>query len=223
MKHLIFTFLLLVSFPAYAEDTTGWPPLHVALQRDFSKWKVYDEAYGDLNGDGDDDAAVIMFLEPENSDDRGSAAVAVLFGVDKEGKDFKMQVQAGGATCVGCGGAKASYSDPIGKLGITEKGILTIDYSGGARSIYDLATKWRYDKAYNRIVLIGETQVVTDTMEEYPVEKLDINYSTLKAERSMGAKKTTCAVDAKFKNQELAAFDYEMHSETLSGIEQGCK
>ncbi|MEZ0261580.1 MAG: hypothetical protein ACAH80_11265 [Alphaproteobacteria bacterium] len=224
MKYFILALMLLYSLPAMAEDTSGWPPLHVALLRDFSKWQVYDEAYGDLNGDGIKDAAVIMFLEPKDGEERGSAAVAVLFGIDKDGKEFKMHAQAGGATCVGCGGPKASFTDPMGKLGITDKGILTIDYSGGARSMYDLNTKWRYDKGYNRIVLIGETRVVTDTMGEYPVDKFDINYSTLKAERMIGDKKITCLIPKEWKNQELASFDYELHGEHLSDLGgENCK
>lgn len=220
MKYFILACMLLLSFPASAADTSGWPPLHIALQRDFSKWKVFDEAYGDLNGDGIKDAAVILFLEPENPDDRGKAAVAVLFGVDKEGKEFKLHTQAGG---VGCGGPKASFSDPMGTLGIRDKGILTIDYFGGSREMYDLQTKWRYDKAYNRIVLIGETRTVTDTMEEYPVEIMDINYSTLKMTKTVGKKKIDCLIPKDFRNQELSGFDYEMHGEALANIGQNCK
>ncbi len=206
--------------PVLADDDAH-EMLHAALQDGFSKWKLYQETWGDLNDDGIKDAAVMMFLEPKDADDRGKAAIAVLLG--EKGGTYKIHTQAGGATCVGCGGPKASFTDPMGTLAITGKGILTIDYSGGSREMYDITTKWRFDKAYNRIVMIGETQTVVDTMQEYPDEVMDINYSTLKMTKTVGKKKIECRIPTDLKNQELSAFDYEMHGENLSDIGQNCK
>ncbi len=222
MKYLLM-FLLFLSAPAFAEETmpvSQLPPLHVALLRDFSKWKVYDEAFGDLNGDGVKDAAAVLMLEPKDEEDSGSALLAVLFG---EGKDFKLHAQSGGAICMNCGGAKAPQDTPLGKIAITDKGILTISYFGGSRTIFDVTTKWRYDKGYNRITLIGETRIITDTMGEYDTETFDINYATMKMEKRVGKQKKSCAVPKEMANQEISGFDYIGRDDAIEKLEKACE
>lgn len=177
MKKLILALMLLCSFPAQAREARmlpddQLPPLHRALKRDFSKWLVNDEVFGDLNGDGIKDAAVMLVKEPSDAESDAAAALAVLFGVDKEGQEFRLFAQSGGATCINCGGAKGPTDGaPLGHLNITERGILTINYLGGSRWIFDITNKWRYDKNYNRLVLIGTTNKVTDTMSETAARK----------------------------------------------------
>lgn len=216
MKKIIFILLLLCSFPALAREAPRMadnqlPPLHRALKRDFSKWLVHDEVFGDLNGDGIKDAAVIIVLDPQDDQSEARAALAVLFGVDKAGQEFKLFAQVGGATCFGCGGSKGpADGSPLGHLGITDKGILTINYLGGSRWMFDIMNKWRYDKAYNRMVLIGTTDKTLDTLSENGEEEetLDINYATLKAEKRTKKGKTTCDVPKEMQNQEISGFDY---------------
>ena len=215
MKKFILVLMLLCSFPALAREARQMPddqlpPLHRALKRDFSKWLVHDEVFGDLNGDGIKDAAVIIVLEPEDAESEGAAAVAVLFGVDKAGQEFKLFAQSGGATCINCGGAKGAMDgSPLGHLAINDKGILTINYLGGSRWMFDITNKWRYDKAYNRLVLIGTTDKTVDTMSEGEDEEtLDINYATLKAEKRTKNGKNACDVPKEMQNQEFSGFDY---------------
>lgn len=215
MKTVILALLLLCSFPALAREARQMPdnqlpPLHRALKRDFSQWLVHDEVFGDLNGDGIKDAAVIIMKEPQDAESDGNAAVAVLFGVDKAGQEFKLFAQSGGATCINCGGAKGAMDgSPLGHLAISDKGILTINYLGGSRWMFDITNKWRYDKAYNRLVLIGTTDKTVDTMSEAEdKETLDINYATLKAEKRAKKGKSTCDVPKEMQNQEFSGFDY---------------
>jgi hypothetical protein len=230
MKKFILALLLLCSFPALAREAPRMPddqlpPLHRALKRDFSKWLVSDEVFGDLNGDGIKDAAVIIALEPEDTESDGSAAVAVLFGVDKAGQEFKLFAQSGGATCINCGGPKGAMDGtPLGKLEITDKGILTINYLTGSRAMYDTTNKWRYDKAYNRMVLIGTTVTVTDTLsEDGDEETLDVNYATLKAEKRTKKGKRSCAVPKEMKDQEISGFDFlESFQNNMEAIEKLC-
>ena len=216
MKKFILTLMLLCSFPAQAREARQMPddqlpPLHRALKRDFSQWLVHDEVFGDLNGDGIKDAAVIIMKEPQDAESDGDAAVAVLLGVDKAGQEFKLFAQSGGATCINCGGAKGAMDgSPLGHLAISDKGILTINYLGGSRWMFDITNKWRYDKNYNRLVLIGTTNKVIDTMSENGEEEeiLDINYATLKAEKRTKKGKFTCDVPKEMQNQEFSGFDY---------------
>ena len=216
MKKFILALMLLCSFPALAREARQMPdaqlpPLHRALKRDFSQWLVHDEVFGDLNGDGIKDAAVIIVLEPEDAESDATAAVAVLFGVDKDGKEFKLFAQSGGATCINCGGAKGAMDgSPLGHLKITDKGILIINYLGGSRWMFDITNKWRYDKNYNRLVLIGTTNKVIDTMSDSGEEEetLDINYATLKAEKRTKKGKSSCDVPKEMQNQEISGFDY---------------
>lgn len=232
MKTFILALLLLFSFPALAREAPRMaddqlPPLHRALKRDFSKWLVHDEVFGDLNGDGIRDAAVIIVLEPKDPESDGDAAVAVLFGVDKAGQEFKLFAQSGGATCINCGGAKGAMDgSPLGHLAISDKGILTINYLGGSRWMFDITNKWRYDKNYNRLVLIGTTNKVIDTMSENGEEEeiLDINYATLKAEKRTKKGKTTCDVPKELKDQEISGFDYlESFQTNMATVETLCE
>lgn len=230
MKKIIFTLLLLCSFPALAREAPRMaddqlPPLHRALKRDFSKWLVHDEVFGDLNGDGIKDAAVIIVLDPEDADSDGRAAVAVLFGVDKAGQEFKLFAQSGGATCINCGGPKGAMDGtPLGKLEITNRGVLTINYLTGSRAMYDTTNKWRYDKAYNRMVLIGTTVTVTDTLsDDGDTETLDVNYATLKAEKRTPKGKRSCAVPKEMQNQEISGFDFlEGFQNNMETLEKLC-
>lgn len=232
MKTFILALLLLCSIPALAREAPRMaddqlPPLHRALKRDFSKWLVHDEVFGDLNGDGIRDAAVIIVLEPKDPESDGDAAVAVLFGVDKAGQEFKLFAQSGGATCINCGGAKGAMDgSPLGHLAISDKGILTINYLGGSRWMFDITNKWRYDKNYNRLVLIGTTNKVIDTMSENGEEEeiLDINYATLKAEKRTKKGKTTCDVPKELKDQEISGFDYlESFQTNMATVETLCE
>lgn len=98
---------------------------------------------------------------------------------------------------------------PLGHLAISDKGILTINYLGGSRWMFDITNKWRYDKAYNRLVLIGTTDKTVDTMSEGEDEEtLDINYATLKAEKRTKNGKNACDVPKEMQNQEISSFDY---------------
>jgi hypothetical protein len=232
MKTFILGLLLLFSISALAREAPRMaddqlPPLHRALKRDFSKWLVHDEVFGDLNGDGIKDAAVIIVLEPKDPESDGDAAVAVLFGVDKAGQEFKLFAQSGGATCINCGGAKGAMDgSPLGQLAISDKGILTINYLGGSRWMFDITNKWRYDKNYNRLVLIGTTNKVIDTMSENGEEEeiLDINYATLKAEKRTKKGKTTCDVPKELKDQEISGFDYlESFQTNMATVETLCE
>lgn len=231
MKHIILALILLFSTPAFAEDAKRMPfdqlpPLHQALQRDFSKWLVQEEVFGDLNGDGIKDAAVMIVLEGADPESEDKAALAVMFGVDKAGKEFKLHAQSGGITCFDCGGAKGpTDGSPLGHLAITDKGILTINYLGGSRWMWDIMNKWRYDKGYNRMVLIGTTNVTVDTLSENGAEeeKLDINYSTLKAEKTTKKGKKTCDVPKDQQNQEISGFDYLGKFQTdMEAVEKAC-
>lgn len=215
MKKFILALMVICSFPALAREARQMPddqlpPLHRALKRDFSQWLVHDEVFGDLNGDGIKDAAVIIVKEPQDAESDGDAAVAVLFGVDKGGQEFKLFAQSGGATCINCGGAKGAMDgSPLGHLEITDKGIFIINYLGGSRWMFDITNKWRYDKAYNRMVLIGTTDKTVDTMSEGEDEEtLDINYATLKAEKRTKKGKSTCDVPKEMRDQEFSGFDY---------------
>lgn len=231
MKSVILALLLLSSFPALAREARQLPddqlpPLHRALKRDFSKWLVQDEVFGDLNGDGIKDAAAIIVLDPQDDQSEPSAALAVLFGVDKAGQEFKLFAQSGGATCFGCGGSKGpADGSPLGHLGITDKGILTMNYIGGSRWMFDITNKWRYDKNYNRMALIGTTNRTVDTLSENGEEEetLDINYATLKAEKRTKKGKTTCDVPKEMQNQEISGFDYlESFQNNMAAVETLC-
>ena len=203
----------LIAPSARAED------IDALIGNKFSGWTVYQHAEGDLNGDGKPDIAAIL-SKPAEAEDNGQALLVVYFDDGKGG--YTLNTEAEKAICVGCGGPKAAFGEPVGELSIS-KGILHVDYQGGSRDAFDDDMKWRFDKATKQFLLIGETQHVTDTLGNEPEETLDINYLSLKTEKSAGKKKHSCAVPAEFKAVTLAAFDYDgKHADDLGKISEAC-
>lgn len=207
--------MFLSPLPAFADK------IEDTIKQDHAGWSVFQQASGDLNGDSKADAVAILTRPAGPEEDSVEALLVVYLAFEDA---FRLHTKSPLAICVGCGGPKAAIGQPFGDVAVTDKGLLTITYMGGSREMFDLVLKWRLDKQMGQFFLIGETRTVTDTAGEYDTEVLDINYSTLKAELSVGKKKTACSVDAKYKAQELSSFDYEeKHMEDIGKINDGCK
>lgn len=217
MKFLFaLAFLCSLSLSARADE------IEDAVKADFSGWDIYKQAAGDLNGDGQADAAVIMFKRSEKEEDAGGAAVLAVY-LKQDGK-LKLHTQSEGAICVGCGGPKAIFNEPLGELKITDKGLLTIYIMGGSRDMYEDTQKWRLDKKAGKFLLIGETQVVTDTLGEEPTQTIDVNYLTMKMDKITGKKKHSCPVPKELSAQELSVFEYaDKHEDDLGKLNEACK
>ena len=190
------------------------------ISEKFSGWTTHQVINGDLDGDGKPDVAAILSKPPEGDDDKGQALLVVFLADGKGG--YALNTQSEKAICVGCGGPKAAFGEPLGELSIA-KGLLHITYEGGSRDAFDDEVKWRLDKASHKLLLIGEMYRGTDTLGDDPDTVLDINYLTLKAEKAVGKKKHPCAVAAEFKPVELSAFDYDgKHIDDIEKITEAC-
>jgi hypothetical protein len=157
-------------------------------------------------------------LDPEIQE----SMIVIFFGDGKRG--YTLQTKASKANCVRCGGAKGNSDGPLGELQITPKGILEITYQGGSREIWTDTMKWRWDVKAKQFLLIGQTYSVVDTLVEAKnVDTLDINYSSLKANKGIdGKKKISCKIDPRFRAQSLSTFDYRKN-EGLEKIREKCK
>jgi hypothetical protein len=208
--------LILLSVPASAESVEN------ALRRDVPGWEVSATAEGDLNKDGHLDAVAILYKAATEPGAHESALIVVFLG-DENG-NLRLQTKAPHASCVGCGGMKASPHEPLGDPEIDAKGILNITYMGGALEEWEIDSKWRWDPVAKDLLLIGETESMVDTVGKEPSENLDVNYSTLKADRTVGNKKTRCGVPKSMKGQPLATFEFgKSHFEALQRIKQTCR
>ena len=103
--------------PARAQEPSD---LDAAVRRDFPGWEVFARETGDLDGDGVDDDAAILF-RPGKGEEPGRALLAVYRGA-KTGLP-SLLVKADKAICVGCGGVKAAFDQPLGELSIA-RGVL---------------------------------------------------------------------------------------------------
>lgn len=206
----LISILCLFAAAARAED------LDAAVKRDFEGWRIFEQASGDINGDGAADTAAILFKPAKEEGAPGAAMLAVYVA-------GALHTQAPKAICVGCGGPKAAFDQPLGTLKITDKGLLEIDYQGGSREAFDDLLKFRLDKDSGKFLLIGETRTVTDTVGEEPQQTLDINYASLKMTKTFGKILRNCKLDASFRGAELSVFDYdEQHAEDIEKISEAC-
>ena len=184
------------------------------MKRAFPGFKLYQKAEGDLNGDRAADYVAILWNGDGVIDDMASPswnpdalkALLVIYFNDGKGS-YHLQTTAPRAICVGCGGVKAIMGKPLGNLNI-KKGVLWITYIGGSRSYWTDILKWRWDKQQKEFLLIGETYSSEDTMGEYPLEHIDINYSTQKAIRLTGKKQEVCRISSPSKENTLSTFDF---------------
>lgn len=210
---LTLALLCLLSHPARADT------IEDVTKRDFSGYDLFAQTAGDLNGDSKTDYVAIMFKPAKSDDEQGEAMLAIYLA---DGDKLKLHTKADKAICVGCGGPKAVSAQPFGDLSITG-GVLNITLEGGSREEYTLVEKWRLDKKAGKFILIGESNDAVDTAGEEPEDIRDINYSTLKMDRTIGGKKRSCKVDPQFKGQELSTFDYEnKHIDDLGKIDETC-
>lgn len=193
--------------------------LEEAVKRDLPGWSVNRSAQGDLDGDGIPDDAAILDRTPAGADRKEALLVVYLSDAHHE---RHLKTKAPKAICVGCGGPKAIFDEPLGELEIRPKGILTITYQGGSREEWEDVRKWRLDKSRGDFLLIGETYTAVDTIGEEPTVVYDVNFSTLRAETTVGKKKKTCKVAASAKGRTLAAFDFE-GAQDVSELLKGCR
>lgn len=188
-------------------------------------WQIEERAEGDLNGDGLVDL-VVTLKRPDDGADAGGAggsgerkACLAVFFQTQEGR-LHLQTEAARAVCIGCGGAKSDWSAVIGVPSVDGRGILTLEYEGGSREVWNIRFKWRYDKARDRFALIGETTQMRDTInddgrvERGSLSYEDINYLSGKMVRKIaGQPRRKCAVKPGIAVLDLAAFDFDAFSE----------
>lgn len=211
--------------PQASPDAAAEEKALTALLAGFSSWTVHTQASGDLNGDGLSDVALVLRRESSEATEPGSKggsggeaeeqveALLVLALRDPSGA-YRVHTRAPKAICVGCGGVKAPFGEPLGELSI-ERGVLTILVEGGSRAIWSNWFRWRLDPKANRFLLIGHTSKTTDTVGEEPDALLDINFSTGKAERREGGKTKRCRVREASRRLALDTFDYQEYQPAL--------
>ena len=212
-------FFLLTAIAAASPARAAKAGFTAAVAVDFPGYEIYDDAAGDLNGDGKPDAAAILFKAGAEQV-QGTALIVVYMS---KGAVLKLHTKAEKATCVGCGGAKSAWDAPLGKLSV-DRGVLKVAYEGGSREMFDDAVKWRYERARDKFAMIGETQKTTDTIGEEADDVIDVNFSNMKMTRRVGNRKKTCAVPPEQKGVDLDAFDYEgAHQAALQELTGACE
>jgi hypothetical protein len=209
MKRFCFLFLYLVSLTLYADNTI---PIGLVP----AGWQVFENAHGDLNGDGIED---LVLTCGRNKVDGKEGLLLVYFGV--AGGKFKKAVESPKAICFGCGGAKSSPDFPLGTPSIL-KGILTLEYTGGSRETWTTQHKFRWQG--DRLALIGTLSRYEDTAAGNRrgfLEHEDFNFSTGKSTKTVAqgkGKKSRiyqCEI-AKYSPRFLDTFNFEEESPTES-------
>jgi hypothetical protein len=189
-----------------------------AVARDLPGWTIHQQAQGPLAG-GKDFAAVLTKPDPVSEK---LQALLVVYSADGPGR-WRLRVKAPKAICVGCGGAKAPMDEPLGRLAIDQRGVLSVTYEGGSREEFSDELKWRLDRRSGRFVLIGETYSSVDTVGQDPEDAVDVNFTTLKMERRLGKRRRACLVPAAFQRSELSAFDFfDKHFDDLDKLKRAC-
>jgi hypothetical protein len=168
MKHLHWL-LLLAGLAATAQDQhpTGTKKTLVP-----AGWTVVEEASGDLNQDGIDDAALVIEGPASNEEDEKPRALLVLLK-DKGMNDLYTQASRSDKVILGSqlGGA---LGDPLANL-VIEKGVLRIDFYGGSREKWSTTHRYWYKAADQSVYVIGATYTIeADTYQE----TYDYNIST---------------------------------------------
>lgn len=216
---LMLSVTVLTAAPSFAE---GDDAQLNALMAQFPGWSLVEQAKGDLNADKKPDIALILKRpeEAKGNRDAGVQALLVIALSDAAGR-FQVHTQAPKAICVGCGGPRAIMGEPLGVPKITAAGVLHIELEGGSREAWSDVLRWRLDRKKGHFLLIGRTYTVVDTIGETPETKFDANFSTLKAERFVGKKKTRCTLPASVQETTLDMFDY--HESDISQTIEKCR
>jgi hypothetical protein len=189
-----------------------------AVARGLPGWTIHEQVQGPLAG-GQDFAAVLT--KPDQSPEK-LAALLVVYTADGPGS-LRLRVKAPKAICVGCGGVKAPMNEPLGRLAIDERGVLSVTYEGGSREEFSDELKWRLDRRSGRFVLIGETYSSVDTLGQEPEDAVDVDFSTLRMQRQVGKRKRACGVPAAFRRIELSSFDFfDKHFDDLEKLRSAC-
>jgi hypothetical protein len=241
----VVTTLLLCSWMAGAAATAATaartaptaaqtPATAAQIAKAFPGWSLAVVVEGDLNGDALPDV-VATLKRPEGEDKGGSgdeerAAWLAVFLRAADGT-LRLHTKAARAVCLGCGGAKSSWSDIVGVPAIDAKGILTLDYEGGSREIWSHRLKWRLDKRRDRFALIGDTFTSVDTLvapgKEEPgfLTYQDVNYLRGKMIRKVARQgRQTCDVTPGLAADDLATFDFQKYVESEDRqVEGSCR
>jgi hypothetical protein len=195
--------LLLLPLLARAGEVA--PP---SVANDFPGWTVAQSASGDLNGDGRSDTALTLLRQDR---DEGQAVLAVYLAGDK---GQRLQVRAPKAVCIGCAGPKGSPDIVVGTPAIAN-GVLTVNYFGGSREVWNYLYKWRFSAKSGRFALIGATLTHTDTIPAKgngPVTTwyVDANFLSGKMQvREAGSRPLLCPIPPGFGRGSLAEFDFD--------------
>jgi hypothetical protein len=201
------------------------PSAAVAAQiaRAFPGWNIDVAVEGDLNGDALPDVVATLKRPEAKEGESGEAEREAWLAVFLRAPDgqLRLHTKAARAVCLGCGGAKSSWSDIVGVPTIDAKGILTLTYEGGSREMWSHRLKWRLDKRRNHFALIGDTFESVDTLvrpgKEEPgfLTYQDINYLRGKMIRKVARQgRQTCDVTPGLAADDLATFDFQQYVES---------
>jgi hypothetical protein len=234
---VVTAWVVLSASPAWsAERRAPTPEIIQRVAKDFAGWEVDAWGEGDLDGDKRADL-VVTLKQPagKGKTEAGAGDVApptwLAVYVRAAGGELRLHTRAQHAVCLGCGGMKAGPDEIVGTPSIDHNGVLTVDYEGGSREIWNFRLKWRLDKGTNHFALIGETYNAVDTLSEDgkgeagALSSQDINYVTGKIVRkTVGQRPRTCTVKPGLAVPDLAAFDFEKFTDVdQKHVKGSCK
>jgi hypothetical protein len=202
MKRTIIISALLLSFAfiVYGQDNQPGPKASF-IPKD---WKVIQEAYGDLNKDSIDDAALaIEYTGEQEADDERPRSLIILFQ-DKSHR----YTQATRADHILLGSESGgTLGDPFSSMEI-KRNVLRIDFEGGSREKWTTTHRYRYNKD-NYFSVIGATYSLEDmgatTTYDYNLSNGNIIITTKDATNK--AKNKTVNKSHKISPIVMAAFE----------------
>ena len=125
-----------------------------------------DQIKGDLNGDGQEDLAVLIEMQGDENYDHSEEVLLMIYSADRHG-----QLQLASAT-KNLGGASVAYDDTK-KLSL-RKNVLCYHHQSMRHHI---DVKYRYDQSVGNFVLIGKDFADYGSIESGP-RHISINYLT---------------------------------------------
>ncbi len=167
------------------------------------KFEVYSEVTGDLNHDHKDDKVEVLFKKPNNAYLKISLSDGTLINSPK-------------GICVGCGGAKSLWGEPLGVFSIKNEK-LYFNAAGGSRGLWEMELVWQYEKNKKEdkqdfILENGKLKQVDTAEKKEPTIIFYFNFAQKKGVKTIlspNKKSKFCKIPKEFSQISLSNFDFE--------------
>ncbi len=168
-------------------------------------YDLFSKTSGDLNNDSLEDVVEIYFKKPE-------ATFLKITLSEESSPSKKLVILAPKAVCVGCGGAKSSWGEPLGVYSIKGQQLI-FHAAGGSRGLWEMELRWQFEKNKKDFILATGFLSQVDTAEKKaPTVVIEIDYLKKHGSKKILTKNNKimkCPFPKKFAQIRLSEFDFE--------------